>query len=145
MKYRRTSLSTLILLTPSGVLAQAATPDSGDTAWILASTAYQVLILETPRAEIMGVVAFAALAANLISVLLLLRYRNGDSNVRSVWLCSRNDAIGNVAVLGAAAAVWASGSAWPDLVVAALMASLFLHGSFRIIRQARSELALHPA
>lgn len=109
--------------------------------WVLGSTAYHVLVLDLPRAEIMGAVAFAALAANLASVLLLLRYRNGDSNVRSVWLCSCNDAIGNLAVLGAAAAVWATGSAWPDLVVAGLMAGLFLHASIRIIRQARGELA----
>ncbi len=109
--------------------------------WVLGSTVYHVLVLDLPRAEIMGAVAFAALAANLLSVLLLLRYRNGDSNVRSVWLCSRNDAIGNVAVLAAAAAVWATGSAWPDLVVAGLMAGLFLHASIRIFRQARAELA----
>jgi len=109
--------------------------------WVLGSTAYHVLVLGLPRAEIMGAVGFAALAANLISVLLLLRYRDGDSNVRSVWLCTRNDVIGNLAVLGAAAAVWATGTAWPDLLVAAMMAGLFLHASVRIIRQARGELA----
>lgn len=109
--------------------------------WVLGSTAYHVLILGVPRAEIMGAVAFAALAANLFSVLLLLRYRNGDSNVRSVWLCSRNDAIGNVAVLGAAGAVAVTGTAWPDLLVAALIAGLFLHASVRIVRQARAEMA----
>lgn len=70
--------------------------------WVLASTAYHVLILGLPRAEIMGSIAFLALAANLASVLLLLRYKDGDANVRSVWLCSRIDAIGNVAVMIAA-------------------------------------------
>ena len=90
----------------------------------------------------MGVVGFLALAANLISVLFLLRFREGDSNIRSVWLCSRNDAIGNVAVIVAAALVWASGSYWPDLVVAAGMASLFLHSATKIVLRASRELSM---
>ena len=65
--------------------------------WVFGSTAYHVLLLGVPRAEIMGVIGIMALAANVTSVLLLMRYRDGDANVRSVWLCSRNDAIGNVA------------------------------------------------
>jgi Co/Zn/Cd efflux system component len=108
--------------------------------WVLATTGYSVLILELPRAETMGIVGFLALAANLISVLLLLRYRNGDANVRSVWLCSRNDAIGNVAVIAAASGVWITASAWPDLIVAGIMASLFLWSSFQIVRQSLGEL-----
>ena len=108
--------------------------------WVFAATASQVLVLGVPRAEVMGVVGFAALAANLASVVLLMRYREGDANVRSVWLCSRNDALGNVAVMLAAAAVWATGSAWPDLVVAAVMASLFLYSASRIVRLAVGEL-----
>ncbi|NNE85870.1 MAG: cation transporter [Alphaproteobacteria bacterium] len=108
--------------------------------WVLGTTGYSVLILEVPRAETMGIVGFLALAANLISVLLLLRYRNGDANVRSVWLCSRNDAIGNVAVIAAASGVWITASAWPDLIVASVMASLFLWSSFQIVRQALGEL-----
>ncbi len=108
--------------------------------WVFAATAYQVLVLGVPRAEVMGVVGFAALAVNLASVVLLMRFREGDANVRSVWLCSRNDAIGNVAVMLAAAAVWATGSAWPDLVVAAVMASLFLWSAGHIVRQAVGEL-----
>jgi Co/Zn/Cd efflux system component len=91
--------------------------------WVAGATAYQVLVLGVPRAELMGAVAFLALGANVASVLLLRRYKDGDANVRSVWLCSRNDAIGNVAVMGAAVSVWASGSPWPDLVVAAAMGS----------------------
>ena len=75
-----------------------------------------VLVLGVPRAEIMGVVGFLALAANVASVLLLMRYKDGDANVRSVWLCSRNDAIGNVAVMIAAVGVWGTATAWPDLV-----------------------------
>jgi Co/Zn/Cd efflux system component len=87
----------------------------------------------------MGGIGFLALAANLASVLLLLRYKDGDANVRSVWLCSRNDAIGNVALMLAAAGVWGTGAAWPDLVVAAIMAGLFLFSSLQIIRQSRAE------
>ena len=101
---------------------------------------YHVLILGVPQAGVMGVVGFLALAANLTSVMLLLKYRNGDANVRSVWLCSRNDAIGNVAVIVAASGVWATSTAWPDLIVAGIMASLFLWSSVQIVRQARHEL-----
>ena len=107
--------------------------------WVFGSTAYQTLVLGVPQAEVMGVVGLLALAANVASVLLLLRYRDGDANVRSVWLCSRNDALGNIAVMFAAASVWASQSAWPDLIVAAFMAGLFLWSSFQIVRQALHE------
>jgi Co/Zn/Cd efflux system component len=103
--------------------------------WVFGSTLYHVLVLGVPRAEIMGVIGFMALAANVASVLLLLRYKDGDANVRSVWLCSRNDAIGNVAVMGAALAVWGTTSAWPDLLVAAIMAGLFLWSSAQILQQ----------
>jgi len=107
--------------------------------WVLGSTAYQVLVLGIPRAEVMGVIGFLALAANLASVTLLMRYKDGDANVRSVWVCSRNDAIGNVAVMVAAAAVWSASSAWPDLAVAAVMAGLFLNSSAQILLQAWRE------
>jgi Co/Zn/Cd efflux system component len=107
--------------------------------WVLGSTAYQVLVLGVPRAEIMGVIGIMALAANLASVALLAPYKDGDANVRSVWLCSRNDAIGNIVVMFAAIGVWGTASAWPDLAVAALMAGLFLNSSFLILRQALSE------
>lgn len=109
-------------------------------AWIFGSTIYQILILEVPAPEIMGAVGFLALAANVASVLVLLRYRDGDANVRSVWLCSRNDAVGNLAVIVAATAVWFFGSAWPDLIVAAFMAGLFISSAVKIIAQARREL-----
>jgi len=108
--------------------------------WVFGSTAYDVLILETPRAEVIGIVGILALAANLGSVWLLLPHREGDANVRSVWLCSRNDAIGNLAVIAAALAVWISGTAWPDLIVAGLMAALFCWSAFHILRQAWEEL-----
>lgn len=109
--------------------------------WVFGSTAYQVLIVGLPSATIMGAVGFMALAANLVSVLLLMRFKDGDANVRSVWLCSRNDAIGNVAVILAAGGVWLTGTAWPDLVVAAIMAGLFLWSATQIVLQARGELA----
>jgi Co/Zn/Cd efflux system component len=107
---------------------------------VFGSTAYHVLILGLPKAEIMGVVGFMALAANVTSVLLLMRYKEGDANVRSVWLCSRNDAIGNVAVMVAALGVWGTATKWPDLIVAAIMAGLFLWSSVQILRQSMREL-----
>jgi Co/Zn/Cd efflux system component len=111
--------------------------------WVLGSTVYHAVVLGMPKAEVMGGIGFLALAANLGSVLLLLKYRDGDANVRSVWLCSRNDAIGNLAVIIAASGVWATGTAWPDLVVAGVMAGLFLWSSVQIVRQAVQEMA-HP-
>jgi Co/Zn/Cd efflux system component len=108
--------------------------------WVLGSTAYHVLILGVPRAEVMGAIGVLALAANAASVLILMRYKDGDANVRSVWLCSRNDAIGNVAVMIAALAVWGTATKWPDLIVAAIMASLFLISSVQILRQSFREM-----
>ena len=90
-------------------------------------------------------IGFLALLANLAVALLLYRYRMGDSNRRSVWLCTRNDAIGNLAVMLAASGVVASGTAWPDLAVAAVMAALALSSSYRIIRQALGEVRGVPA
>jgi Co/Zn/Cd efflux system component len=87
----------------------------------------------------MGGIGLLALAANLASVLMLMRYTNGDANVRSVWLCSRNDAIGNMVVMVAALGVWGTSTAWPDLAVAALMAGVFCTSSVQILRQAWSE------
>lgn len=112
-------------------------------AWIFGSTVYNVFVTGVPKAEIMGAIGFLALATNLTSVLLLMRYKDGDANVRSVWLCSRNDAIGNVAVMVAALGVWGTASGWPDLVVAAILAALFLSSSFQIIRQALKERQEH--
>ncbi len=108
--------------------------------WVMGSTVYGVFLIETPRAEIMGVIGFMALLANVVSVLFLMRWRDGDANVRSVWLCSRNDAIGNVAVMLAAVGVFGTGTGWPDLLVAAIMATLFLNSAIKIIRQGKHEL-----
>ena len=89
----------------------------------------------------MGVVAVLALVANVAVAWMLYAFREGDANMRSVWLCSRNDAIGNVAVFIAALGVFGTGSAWPDLAVASLMAALALHGGWTVLRQARGELS----
>ena len=107
--------------------------------WVFGSTLYQTLVLGIPRAELMGAIGLLALAANLASVLLLMRYKDGDANVRSVWLCSRNDAIGNVVVMIAALAVFGTESAWPDLAVAGVMAGIFLTSSVQILKQAWTE------
>jgi Co/Zn/Cd efflux system component len=107
--------------------------------WVFGSTVYQVFYVGVPQAQIMGLIGFMALAANLISVMLLARYKDGDANVRSVWLCSRNDAIGNVAVMIAALGVWGTASGWPDLIVAGIMGGLFLSSAFQILIQALRE------
>ena len=107
--------------------------------WVFGSTLYRVFYAGVPTAGIMGAVGFLALLTNLASVSLLVRYKDGDANVRSVWLCSRNDAIGNVAVLIAALGVWGTATGWPDLIVATIMAVLFLSSAFQIVRQALAE------
>lgn len=113
-------------------------------AWVIGSTIYRTLVLGVPSAEIMGIIGFMALAANLASVGLLMPYKDGDANVRSVWLCSRNDAIGNVAVVFAALGVWGTTTPWPDLIVAAVMAGIFLTSAVQILQQAWSEYSKNP-
>ena len=88
----------------------------------------------------MGGIGLLALFANGLVAVLLYTFRDGDANMRSVWLCSRNDAIGNVAVMLAAAGVFGTGSGWPDLVVASIMAGLALSAGLAVVRQARQEL-----
>ena len=107
---------------------------------VLANTAYQVLVENQPQAELMGLFGIIALAVNVMAAFALIPHRAGDANVRAVWLFSRNDAIGNAAVVVAAGLVALSGAAWPDLIVAAIIASLFLHSSWSIIRDARNDL-----
>lgn len=109
-------------------------------AWVWGSTLYYIVVGDgLPHAEVMGIIGFLALSANVASVLLLMRYKDGDANVRSVWLCSRNDAIGNCIVMLAAAGVWQTTSAWPDLAVALVMGGLFLQSSSQILRQSLRE------
>jgi cation diffusion facilitator family transporter len=113
--------------------------------YVLGSAVWSVWNGELPQAVTMGAVALLALAANVAVAWILYAFREGDANMRSVWLCSRNDAIGNVAVLLAALGVFGTGSAWPDLVVASLMATLALHGGWTVLRQARNELDTNAA
>lgn len=108
---------------------------------VLATAIWNALHGGVPEAPLMGVIGALALAANLGVAILLYAWRDGDSNMRSVWLCTRNDAIGNLAVLAAALGVFGTGQAWPDLAVAVIMASLALSASLQIVRQARRELA----
>jgi len=111
--------------------------------WVIAAAAMNVLGGAVPEAATMGVVGFVALLANVGVAVLLFRYRDGDANMRSVWLCSRNDALGNVAVMLAALGVFGTGSLWPDIAVAAVMASLALSAAFETIRKALVELRAH--
>jgi Co/Zn/Cd efflux system component len=114
--------------------------------WVIAMAVWHALHGTLPEAGTMGVVGFVALAANAACFGLLWAYRTGDSNMRSVWLCSRNDVLGNLAVLLAALGVFGTGTGWPDVIVAAIMAGLALQASILVIRQAMGELRhLHPA
>jgi len=108
--------------------------------WVAGVTLWGVWRGETPGAEVMGVIGLAALIANVVTAVMLFGFRKGDANMRSVWICSRNDAIGNLAVMLAALGVFGTGTRWPDLLVAAVMAGLALQGGWLIVRQARAEL-----
>ena len=112
--------------------------------WVLGSTIYRVFYLGVPEAGMMGAIGALALAANLASVMLLVSYKDGDANVRSVWLCSRNDAIGNVLVMLAALGVWGSATGWPDVLIAGVMAGLFVYSSLLILRQGLAEYRSGP-
>jgi Co/Zn/Cd efflux system component len=108
--------------------------------WVLTSTAWRAFNGVAPDASIMGATGALALVANVSVAALFFRYREGDANMRSVWLCSRNDAVANVAVILAAAGVFATGSHWPDLLVAAVIAALCLHSSVEVLDRARAEM-----
>ncbi len=108
--------------------------------WVAVSTIYHTITATVPRAELMGAIGLLALAANLAVAGLLYRYRAADSQAMSVWLCTRNDCIANIAVMVAGAGVWASGTPWPDIAVATIIACLGLSSAVKVIRQARSEL-----
>jgi len=110
---------------------------------VFAGTIYRLFVANEPSAVTMGTVAIAALMANLASVWLLRRHKDGDANVRSVWLCSRNDAIGNVVIIAAASGVWLTNQAWIDLAVAAFLALLFLNSAWKIVKQANEEKQAH--
>jgi cation diffusion facilitator family transporter len=113
--------------------------------WLLFTTAQHLLAGTVPDAPTMGAVSLLAVAANLAVAALLYRFRDGDSNMLSVWICTRNDVLGNLAVLAAAAGVFGTGVGWPDFIVATVMAALALSGAWRIARQAHAELRSAPA
>jgi Co/Zn/Cd efflux system component len=108
--------------------------------WVLATVIWHSFHGTLPSAFTMGAVGVAALAANAASFGLLWAYRHGDSNMRSAWICTRNDVLGNLAVLLAAAGVFGTGTGWPDLIVAAIMAVLALQGAATVIHQSLAEL-----
>ncbi len=108
--------------------------------FVLGKAAFVLRSGAVPEALTMGVVGALALLVNAAVALLLYAFRNGDANMRSVWLCSRNDAIGNLAVMGAALGVFGTGTAWPDLAVAGVMAALAVTGGWAVVWQARHEL-----
>jgi Co/Zn/Cd efflux system component len=107
---------------------------------VLAHAMWNAITGVVPDAHTMTLIGFLALAANVSVGVLLYAYRNGDSNMRSVWLCTRNDALGNVAVVLAAVGVFGTGTNWPDLIVAVIMGTLALTAAVQVIKQARREL-----
>jgi cation diffusion facilitator family transporter len=107
---------------------------------VLAHAVVNLISGVIPDAQTMTLIGFLALVANVAVAVLLYAYRNGDSNMRSVWLCTRNDALGNVAVIIAALGVFGTGTAWPDLIVASIMAVLALTAAKQIFVQATREL-----
>ena len=113
--------------------------------WVIGNAIYSALVGSAPEASVMGAVAILALIINVAVAVLLYRYREGDSNMRSIWLCSRNDAIGNMAVMVAAAGVFATSSRWPDLIVATIISGLSLSAAFHVIRLALGEMRAEPA
>lgn len=139
------SYAITLMVLPLGALArtraaQAKAASMGLFAlFVVGDTGHHLIAGLPPHPFIMGPVALAALAVNVSVAILLYRHRNGDSNRESVWLCSRNDAIGNLAVLAAAGGVFASGSPWPDILVAAVIVSLNLAAASKIFRQVRRE------
>jgi Co/Zn/Cd efflux system component len=108
--------------------------------WVIGTVVWHVIHGTLPNAVAMGAVGFAALAVNAASFALLWAYRGGDANMRSAWICTRNDVVGNLAVLAAAAGVFGTGTGWPDVLVATIMAGLALQGAWTVIRQSLGEL-----
>jgi len=108
--------------------------------WVIATVVWHAVQGTLPSAAMMGAVGFAALAANAVSFGILWFYRTGDANMRSAWICTRNDVLGNLAVLLAALGVFGTGTGWPDILVAATMATLALQGASTVLRQSLGEL-----
>jgi Co/Zn/Cd efflux system component len=112
--------------------------------WVIGMVVWHAAHGTLPSAFTMGTVGVAALVANFASFGLLWAYRKGDANMRSAWICTRNDVLGNIAVLLAALGVFGTGTGWPDVIVAACMAGLALQGAFVVMRQSTAELRMQP-
>jgi Co/Zn/Cd efflux system component len=108
--------------------------------WVLGEAVWHVIVGRVPEPFIMGGIGTLALAANGLVLSLLYRFRDAEANLRSAWICSRNDVLGNLAVLAAALGVFGTGTFWPDVIVAAFMAALAIQGSWTVIRQSLAEL-----
>lgn len=117
---------------------------AGLGAYVMVGALISTFLGASPEPRIMGAVGIAALIANVAVAVILYRFRDGDSNMQSVWICSRNDAIANIAVVAAALGVFGTGTAWPDLLVAAIMATIGISGGIKIIRLAWDELSVEP-
>jgi Co/Zn/Cd efflux system component len=113
--------------------------------WVIGESAWHIAYGRVPEPVVMGVIGTLALAANAAVVVMLYRFRTGEANLRSAWICSRNDVLGNLAVLAAALGVFGTGTLWPDVIVAAVMAGLALQGSATVIRQSLGELNRVPS
>jgi Co/Zn/Cd efflux system component len=113
--------------------------------WVVGTVIWHAIMGTVPEPVTMGLVGTAALVANAVCAVLLYAYRDGDANMQSVWICSRNDVLGNLAVLLAALGVFGTGTGWPDLIVATTMAALALQGAWAVVRSARLELHTAPA
>jgi Co/Zn/Cd efflux system component len=111
--------------------------------WVIGMAVWHAAHGTLPSAFTMGTIGVAALVANIASFGLLWAYRKGDANMRSAWICTRNDVLGNIAVMFAALGVFGTGTGWPDVIVAACMAGLALQGAFVVMRQSSAELRMH--
>ena len=138
------AISLAVIGLPLATRAKAALFKGGSLALmglgVFGLTVYELFTIGVPNAAMMSGIGLLAMVANLASVAILFNWRDGDSNVRSVWLCSRNDAISNVAVVIAGGAVWLTGTGWPDVIVAFIMSCLFLKSAVSILRQSMAEL-----
>ena len=108
--------------------------------WVIGEAAWHIYIGRVPEPIVMGAVGFAALLANAVVALMLYRFRDSEANLRSAWICSRNDVVGNLAVLLAALGVFGTGTLWPDVIVAVIMATLAFQGGVTVMRQSLNEL-----
>jgi Co/Zn/Cd efflux system component len=108
--------------------------------WVIGEATWYIYIGRIPEPIVMGAVGFAALLANAVVALMLYRFRDSEANLRSAWICSRNDVLGNLGVMVAALGVFGTGTLWPDVIVAVIMATLALQGSVTVMRQSLNEL-----